>query len=392
MPARAAPSVAWAEILVIVFGGAAVALQVGKASVTLPALRDDFGLSVVLAAAYLSCISLCAALGGATFGWIATRIGIRLTGTIGLALMALASALGAFATGFGPLMAVRLAEAVALLMVVTAMPAILREATVPGRDAVPFGLWAAWMPVGIAAGMVIGRYGLEPFGWRGVHLICALPPAVGALLMAVCVLNRPARRMPPSIALTQGRRLYTPEVLRMAACFGLYSVIYMTFAAFVPTVATESLGFPVATASALAFWAAILIIPGNLAIPLLERRGARRRGMLVWSYLAMMLLGAGFFYSGSPVSLRVICALMFAPAAGVAAAVFWASVPRLADATGTPAARISGLFFQVSAAGQFLGPIASGAMVRATGEWGGGALVTVAAGLLAIMIVQYPKR
>lgn len=379
----AARGVAWAQVIAVVFGGVAAALQVGKASVTLPALIAEFDLSVVLAAAWLSCISLCAALGGVAFGWIGTRFGVRRIGTLGLALMGGAALAGAFAGSFGALMAARLAEALAMLMIVTTLPAVLREATLPEREALPFGLWAAWMPIGLAIGMLVGRYGLPGLGWRGVHVICAAVPLIGVALMLAFVVNRPALRPAPA-ARPAGAPHWPPEVLHMAACFCAYSVVYMTFAAFVPTVAAESLGLAPGPAAALAFWAAVLIIPGNLGLPPLVRRGFGRQGILALSLAAMLLAAAGFFWEGAPLWLRIGSALAMAPTAGLAAAVLWSAIPLLADGTGMAAARVSGVFFQASATGQFLGPIAAGAMVRLGGDWTGAVLVTGLAGLAGI--------
>lgn len=383
---EARPAILWAEILAIVFGGAAVALQIGKASVTLVSLSADFSLSVVATAMYLSCISLCAASGGWAFGFFAQKVGIRSSATIGLAIISLASAAGAAVQGFGGLMAVRIAEAVALLMFVAAAPAILREATRPGEEAVPFGLWAMWMPLGLAPAMLLGIFALEPLGWRSFHLICAVPPAIATLLMLIFVLPRqPVRATAPRRhdALPLHR---SPEIVRLAICFGLFSSGFMTFAGFLPALANETMGLSLAASSMLGFWAVIFIIPGNLSPLAAERYALSRRKLLVGSLLTMAAMGIFIFSTSVPAGLRIAASLIFASAAGTAAGILWASIPALADETSIPAPAISALFFQSSAAGQLLGPLAAGALVQATGDWGSVAVLVASATALGALL------
>lgn len=388
----AAQRTAWPQVMSIVFGGTAVALQVGKASVTLTALSSDFSLNVVSAAAYLSCISVFAALTGWAFGAIAGWIGIRTAATLGLAMMGLASAAGAFVGGFAGLMTVRLAEAIALLMFVAAAPAILREATKPGEEAVPFGLWAMWLPIGLAVGMLLGRFALESFGWRVIHLLCAIPPLAAAVLMAVLVISRkPVRRTPAS---PKGGTsvLRSPEVLQMAICFGLFSCGYMTFAGFIPTLATETMQLSVDGAAALGFWTAILVIPGNLTTVLGTRIGLAHRQLLIIAFALMATAGAVVFLTPAPIAMRVVASFVYAYAAGIAPGVLWAAIPALADSTGLPAPKVSAFFFQSSAIGQVLGPLIAGSLVQTTGSWSAVSALVGGAALVAIVyLVLWPS-
>ncbi|MCO5072225.1 MAG: MFS transporter [Rhizobiaceae bacterium] len=385
----AAPGTAWPQVLTVVFGGTAVALQVGKASVTLTALSAAFSLSVVATASYLSCISVFAALTGWAFGSLAGRIGVRPAATVGLVIMGVASAAGAFVDDFASLMAVRLAEAVALLLFVAAAPAILREATKPGDEAAPFGLWAMWLPIGLAVGMLLGRYALEPFGWRVIHLICAVPPLSAAALMTLLVLpRRPVRHIPPPPE-GGGSVMHSPEVLRMAICFGLFSVGYMTFAGFLPTLAVETMGLTLHGASMLGFWTAILVIPGNVTTVISTRIGLSHRWSLAAAFVTMAAAGTVVFLTALPTPLRIFASLVYAYAAGVAPGVLWAAIPALADATRLPAQKVSALFFQSSATGQVLGPLVAGGLVQVTGGW---SVVSAVVGLAMLTAVAYVGR
>jgi len=166
---------AWGVVLIATFGGASVAMQIGKVGVAMPLLRDEFRVGVLTASVYLSCISLLAALFGAMFGSFAFGIGVRRAAMAGLALMTAASAVGAVAPGLVVLMAGRIIEAMALPLVVTAMPAIVQAATGKNSGAITFGIWAGWLPIGLAMGMVLGFFVLDDLGWRGFFLLCALP-------------------------------------------------------------------------------------------------------------------------------------------------------------------------------------------------------------------------
>ena len=116
MPEFATPTMSgagtnWPVVLVATFAGATAALQIGKAAVTLPLIRSDFGADVALLAVYVSLISIVAAVAGLGFGMLSRSKGPRRMACTGLSLIALGSAIGAFSPDVRFLLASRVIEA-----------------------------------------------------------------------------------------------------------------------------------------------------------------------------------------------------------------------------------------------------------------------------------------
>lgn len=377
---------AWGIVSIATFGGASVAMQIGKVGVAMPLLRDEFAVGVLTASVYLSCISLLAALFGAVFGSFAFGLGVRRAAMAGLGLMAAASVIGAMASGVFLLMAARIIEAVALPLVVTAMPAIVLAATGTNRGAITFGIWAGWLPIGLAMGMVLGFFVLDDLGWRGFYLLCALPPLLALLLMLGVPggVPRPLEVQRPKRRHLQG--LDAP-VRQMALVYCMFSASYLTFAGFLPSVAVDDFGFSARHASMLAAWAAVIIVPANVATAFACARGVGRLGLLGASLIGMALFGTLFFSGGVPMEARLFGGIAFALCAGMAPAIFWASIPRLSESSGAPSAVITGIFYQASGIGQLFGPVLAGLAVEVTGAWYAAASAPLLSGLIVSLLL-----
>ncbi len=381
---------AWGIVLIATFGGASVAMQIGKVSVAMPLLRDEFAASVLTASVYLSCISLLAALFGAMFGSLAFGIGVRRAAMAGLALMAAASTIGALASGIVLLMAARIVEAVALPLVVTAMPAIVQAATGRNRGALTFAIWAGWLPIGLAMGMLLGFFVLDAFGWRGFFLLCAIPPLLALLMMLAVPRGLPR---PSDVQKPRWRPLQDLDVSvrQMALVFCMFSASYLTFAGFLPSVAVDDFGFSARDAAMLAAWAALIIVPANVATAFACNRGVGRRRLLGASLIGMALFGTLFFSDSVPIQARLAGGIAFALCAGMAPAIFWATIPGLSESSGAPSAVISGIFYQASGIGQLFGPILAGLAVGLAGAWYAAAVVPLLSGLIVTrLLVRMP--
>lgn len=377
---------AWGAVLIATFGGASVAMQIGKVGVAMPQLRDEFAVGVLTASVYLSCISLLAALVGVMFGSFAFRIGVRRAAMAGLALMAAASAVGALAPGIVLLMAGRIIEAVALPLVVTALPAIVQAATGRNGAAITFGIWASWLPIGLAMGMLLGFFVLDDLGWRGFYLLCALPPLLALFLMLGVPRgpSRPSEVQKPGRPHLQGM---DSQVRQMALVYCIFSASYLTFAGFLPSEAIEDLGFSAHHASILAAGAALIIVPANVATAFACYRGAGRRRLLGVSLTGMALFGTLFFSGSVPMQARLIGGTAFALCAGMAPAILWASIPRLSQSSSIPSAIISGIFYQASGIGQLVGPVLAGLAVEVAGAWYAAASAPLLSGLIVTLLL-----
>ena len=84
----------WATVAVLA-AGVVSAFQIGKLPASLPVLRDDLGLGLVVAGWVISTISVVGVLTGMASGWISDRIGHRRTLLFGMAIMAVGTLAGA---------------------------------------------------------------------------------------------------------------------------------------------------------------------------------------------------------------------------------------------------------------------------------------------------------
>lgn len=384
----------WRAIGAALFAGVTAAMQIGKASAALPLLRADFGAGVAEAAFYLGLFSLGAALFGALVGIAAFRIGPLRAGAVGLVCIGIGSLAGAAAETWPILLVGRLAEAVGLPLIVAAMPALIHARSDGAARVFALGLWSTWLPAGVAAALALSVATNHLVGWRGLYVACGLLPLLA--LLPLLLFARPGRDMVPraeehtaDIALPglgAFRRADT-ATLTVALVFALFQGAYLTMQGFLPSVALETLGMPIANANVFGGLAAILVIPGNLVASLLLSQGAPARLLLGCAFTVMGLAAACFLSSLLPPATRILSGCLFTLAAGAPPAVLWGLIPRLSDRSGLSGALTSGILYQGAGLGQLLGPVIAGIVIQHVGGWAGGALVVCAFAAVAVMVL-----
>ena len=244
-----------------------------------------------------------------------------------------------------------------------------------GRDHIDLLQLHLWVPDG-----------LEDLGWRGFYLLCAVPPMVALPLLFLVPADLPRLRKASSLGRARLPGLRNP-VRQMALVYCMFSASYLTFAGFLPSVAVDDFGYSTREASMLAVWAALIIVPANVATAFACKHGFGRRRLLGISLIGMALFGAVFFNGDVLVQARVLSGIAFAICAGMAPAIFWESIPRLSDSSGMPAAIISGIFYQASGLGQLVGPILAGLAVDAAGAWYAAASAPILSGFVVTMLL-----
>lgn len=353
-------------VLAALAGGVAAAMQIGKASAAMPLLLAEFDVSLTAVSSYLSVASLGAALLGLTIGLAAQRFGPLRTGVAGLAILSLASLVGAAATTWPVLFAARIVEAAGTPLVVASMPALVQSACGPARRLVGLGIWAAWLPLGIVLAMFLTVALGDRLGWRALYLGAGILPL---LAIAALLLSRPDESRATAAVAATGIRRMPPALLAMAAIFTLFSAIYMTLTGFLPSIAKTGLGFSLDNAALLAGGMALLIVVGNLLATVLLVRGIPAQLVLALAFATMGVSAGLFLFDGLPVLQRILAGVVFNVAAGVAPGVIWTYVPLLSQRLGLGAALISGVFYQASGVGQFAGPLLGGLAVDVAGNW-----------------------
>ncbi len=162
----------------------------------------------------------------------------------GVAIWALATGAGAFATGFAGLLAARSLVGVGEAAYGTAAPALLADLFPRARRGQVFAIFYAAIPLGAALGFAVGGVVAQHFGWRSALLVVAAP---GLLFAAAAALLRdPPRGASDGTAapIPAPRRTRFSELAEYARLFAqpAYSVAVLGYAAY-----TFALG-------ALAFW------------------------------------------------------------------------------------------------------------------------------------------
>jgi MFS family permease len=360
--------------LLVILAGVIAALHVGKLPPAIPVLRDALGLTLVQAGFLLSLVQLAGMSLGAVFGVVADSLGSRRSMTLGLALLAIVSALGGLAQGVVPLMLLRAAEGFGFLLVVLPAPGYVRSLVQPQRANAIIGLWGAYMPFATALALLFGPLAIAAIGWRGwwwglaalsaamaIWLRRAVPASAGATAVAS-----------PSPWFARLRQtLAAPGPWLVALSFAMYSGQWLAVIGFLPSIYVQS-GITGATAGVLTAAVAAANMVGNIGSGRLLQRGVPPSRLLTIGFATMAVSASATFAgsgdAGLPPALRYAAVLLFSSVGGLIPATLFALAVRLAPSEGTLSTTV-GWVQQWSALGQFAGPPLVAAVASATGGW-----------------------
>lgn len=390
------PRTHWPAVLAAALGGVAVGMNVGKVPLALSTLRDELGLSLVQAGWVSSMLTTLAIVAALAFGLAAGRIGALRMVLGGLAVSAVASAIGALipsgaGPGFTALLATRFFEGAGFLAVSVAGPALVSAAAAPADRRFALSVWAAYMPAGAGLAMALSPLLLPTLGWRGLWAVTAAMLLLAAALAwaqrrwyAPAGANAPA---PPAggsagAALTILRQ---PLPWLLALAFGVWAIQHFALIVWLPTFLKEQRGLSAGWVAVLTGVMLLACVPGNLLGGVLLQRGVARGPMLAVAHTLTGLCGLGFFFDGFEDGLRYgLCvALSFIggviPAAVMSSSTVLARNPRQTSA-------MQGLLMQGSQLGQGVGTPLIAAVVAASGSWGSARWVTAGAAVLGIAL------
>jgi MFS family permease len=382
----------WPVVLLATFAGITAALHLGKAAATLPLIRAEFGADLTLLATYVSLISVVAATTGLVFGTLTRRVGARRAGIAGLLFIAAGSAGGAVAVSVPFLLVTRVVEAIGFALTVTAMPALIQPASATKHKSLTLGIWSTWLPAGVALMMAIAWLVLDSVGWRGVFWIGAALPIFSGLMLAA-VTRRGETRGKAGLALNAVRGLFRRETMLIAGNFITFSATNLIVMAFLPTLLVDEFAMTPTDATLISFFAALTLIPGNIAGGWLLDRGYDARTLFLISFCGM--LAAAFFLLSdwAPQEYRIISAFIFSACTGVPPSLVWSSIPTVMR-TPDEAPLLSGFYYQGAGLGQLVGPILAGIAVEDFGGWFSAFWIILALMLAAIVFsaMMPPRR
>lgn len=376
--------------------GLAIALNVGKVPVALPALRGELGLSLVQAGWVSSMLTSVAVFAAAFVGMWVGRVGALRMVLGGLIVCAIASLLAAAITdGFGLLLISRLFEGLGFMVVAVSCPALVTAASGPDQRRFALGLWSSYMPAGASLAMACAPALLPHTGWRGLWLLTS-----AALLLAAAALwqqrrhyaagaPHPADPGPVSFLGPVRQALGQPLPWLLALSFGVWATQHFALIVWMPTYLQEQRGLGGGAVALLTSAMLVACVPGNLIGGAMVQRGAPRGLMLAGAQL-LTGLGALIYSTESlPDGLRYAGAVFVSFAGGLIPAAVMASSTVLARShqqIGT----LQGLYTQGAQLGQFVGTPLIAAVVAGTQDWqsalwvsGTSAIIGVALGLAA---------
>jgi len=384
--------------LIVILAGVVAALHVGKLPPAIPVLRDALGLSLVQAGFLLSLVQLAGMAAGVVFGAVADGgLGSRRSMTLGLVLLAIASALGGLAQGAAPLMLLRAAEGFGFLLVVLPAPGLVRSLVDPRRASTMMGLWGAYMPLATALALLFGPLVIAAIGWRGwwwalAALSAAMAVGLRHAVPADAVAAATASTVPWLARLR--RTLSAPGPWLVAVTFAVYSGQWLAVIGFLPSIYVQS-GIPGAWAGVLTAAVAAVNMAGNIGSGRLLQRGVAPSRLLTIGFATMALAATATFAgsgdAGLPPPLRYVAVLLFSSVGGLVPATLFALAVRLAPGEGTLATTI-GWAQQWSALGQFAGPPLVAAVASATGGWQWTWVVTGACSVVGLLLTVGLRR
>lgn len=358
----------------VILAGVCAALHVGKLPPAIGSLQRSLGLSLVDAGFLLSAVQAAGMLFAVAMGAWADSLGLKRSMVLGLAVLAVASALGGLATSPAMLLALRAVEGFGFLLVVLPAPALVRRLVEPGRISQMLGLWGAYMPFGTAMALLAGPAWIAGWGWPSWWWGAAGLSAVMAVVLGWAVpADTPhaaagrAGALRERVALTVSRQ--GPWLLAVA--FATYSSQWLAVVGFLPTI-YEQAGIAPSLRGVLTAIAAAVNMVGNIAGGRLLQKGVAPLTTLRFGYAAMgicaVIAFAGAEGAGAPASVRYLAVLCFSMIGGLVPATLFSLSMRLAPDERTIATTV-GWMQQWSAFGQFAGPPIVAAVASRAGGW-----------------------
>lgn len=404
VPDRRAPALPLAA-LAVVAAGVSAALHLGKLPPAVPALREALGIDLVQAGFLLSLVQVAGMTLGLLAGLMADAIGLRRSMLTGLAILTLASALGACVEP-GPhalnwLLALRAVEGVGFLLAVMPGPGLVRALVPPGADKAALGLWGAYMPLGVALALLVGAPWIQRWHWPSWWLGMAGVSAMALLFVRLAVPSDAVRGRAAVVSRQPATPISVPARLRLTLgsagprtlglAFAVYSAQWMAVIGFLPAIYAEA-GVAAAWAGLLTCAAAAANIVGNVAGGRLLHRGVRPERLLRWGYGVMLAGGVAAFARWGhgeaalslPPAVRYVAVCLFSLAGGMVPATLFTLSVRLAPSGNTVSTTV-GLMQQTSSLGQFVAPPLVAWLALYAGGWHWTWVATVACSLVGMV-------
>lgn len=385
---------------VVIIAGVTAALHLGKLPPAIGALEAALGLTLLQAGFMLSLVQLAGMTVGLLVGMAADSVGLRRSMIAGLAILALASLLGAGATSVPALLTLRAVEGIGFLLVVLPAPGLIRRQVPVERLSQRLGLWGCYMGFGTSLALLTAPWVIDAVGWQGWWRVLALISLIMLFWIWFAVPADPASRTTSANTASRSApwwqrpadTLAAPGPWLIAIIFAMYSSQWLSVIGFLPSIYRQA-GFSALLIGPLTALVALINVVGNLASGYLLHRGIQARHLLYTGF-AVMSFGTLFAFSSltdtAPV-VRYLAVLLFSMVGGVIPGVLFSLAVRLAPSEDTVSTTV-GWMQQWSSLGQFAGPPLVALVASRSGGWEWTWVVTGSLSVIAALVISRLPR
>lgn len=365
----------------------------GKIAGTMPLIQAELALSFTETGFLIAVFAGVAAFTGISFGRYLQRWPLWLGATGGLFLLAAGSFFASQTDSFTMLLFMRLLEGAGYMMGVTTLPQIMNAAAAPKDRTVTMAVWSCFVPASLTLSLIGTAYGVGFFGWRGIWEIAAGLCFLAGLLMFVRFGRgsqtdylKEADQSDAGRAREPVRRiLENPEIIMMALVFFFYAIMFQPAVSYLPSLFLENGDFGLQGGTMATALCLSVNVLGNLLVVPLLRRGFTIRQILIFSVTLNLLSCVLIFVTFLDIEYRLLAAIGFLGLSGLLPGIIWVRVGQI-SANRRQGQLFSAFVFQLTGLGQVCGPILFAWSVDKAGNWEGGIIWLVTAGLASIFI------
>lgn len=373
----------------LLVAGILAGTQLGKIAPLIGWYRDDAGMSLVAIGWLTALLGLFVALASLPASFAISRAGLYRSFVLSAVLLFIGGI--GIATFESPalVLASRLVEALGYLPLVIATPALVSALAPRDLKAPALAIWGGFVPIGFAIADFLASAIVPAFGERAFLSTAVI--AFGASSLLAIWLARgldPVDEPPKPSRLPPIRASASPDVLLVAAAFGVYVTLSIAFFAFLPE-------FIQSGRSDLAIAAGVvaLIVPAGNILTGYLMKGRRAR-------FAMLVCIAGFvgtavsalpMFTPSGALVATTAAIVYAVASGMVASALFASVPFIVPAAGSVSVAI-GIIAQSGGITTVVAPPVAGYVIERFGFTGLGWFLALAALLGPLLLAPLLRR
>ena len=363
----------WRNIALAIFAALNAAFQIGKAIIALPLLQGaPLYLSLRESGLVISSLAIVGALLAMPLGLLVSRFDARKVLCAGVAVLALTNFAGGFATGLGLLIASRVVEGIAVVVLLICASSVVGRQAAPRERDLAMALSSTAVPSGIAL-MMLGATMAASLGyqlsWQMLWQLNGWLAVASGLVLWWCL---PAMPAVVSTAADSGAWNAIRSVAqargaqRIAICFAVYAVVYFAFSGFLPLLLRDLLGLSPRQAGYVSAAIVAVNVLGNISAGALMRRGVPPRWVVGVGFTIGAVCISLLFWLTLPMQASVAIAMLMTGCMGSIPGALTAGAPKAAPSA-TLVPPTIGFMLQGSYVGQLLGPLAAGVLAQAGG-------------------------